>query len=106
MAAYRPKHIFQSNSAEREAWQSMSSSPILHRAIAYAQADMAFAGFSPYHMDGATAFILGLLNLSENEEVKKTLPIRRLASFDDDAETLRKMQELLKKQQQDAQPKP
>ncbi len=83
MAAYRPKTIFQSNSADREAWQQMAGSPLLHRAIAYAQADMAFAGFGPHEMLGATALILALLNLSENEDQKKPLPIRRLTSYDE-----------------------
>lgn len=82
MISYRPKTLFQANTTEREAFSQMAANPLLHRAIAYAQADMAFAGFGPQEMAGVTAFILGLLNLSENEEVKKPLPVKSLTSFD------------------------
>lgn len=83
MTIYRPKLLFQSNSSEREAWQQLSTNPLLHRAIAYTQADMATAGFGPQEMAGVNNFIIGLLNLSENEVTTKPLPIRKLTSYDE-----------------------
>lgn len=82
MVPYRPKTLFQNNSQEREAWSQLASNPLLHRAIAYTQADMATAGFGPDEMKGVNSFIVGLLNLSENVEVQKPLPTKPLTSFD------------------------
>lgn len=99
MTTYRPKLLFQSNGSEREAWQQLATNPLLHRAIAYTQADMATAGFGPHEMNGVNNFIVGLLNLSENELESKPIPVKKLTSFDEDADMLKKLQELLARQQ-------
>jgi len=83
MNSYRPKQLFQTDSKAREQWAQVASSSLLKNAIAYAQADMAFAGFGPAHMDGVNFFIIGLLNLSESEDPQKPLPIRTLKSWDE-----------------------
>jgi len=82
MIAYRPKTLFQKDSKQREAWQQLASNPLLHQAIAFTQADMATAGFGPHEMNGVNNFIVGLLNLSENEPEQKILPVKSLTSFD------------------------
>lgn len=82
MTPYRPKHLFQANSDERQAFAQIASNPLLHRAIAFAQADMAFAGFGPLEMTGVNNFIVGLLNLHENEVPQKPLPVKHLTSYD------------------------
>ena len=82
MIAYRPKTLFQKNNTDRAAWQSVAGNDLTHRAIAAAQAEMAFAGFGPQEMRGVSAFILTLLNLSETEEMQKPLPTKPLTSFD------------------------
>lgn len=85
MISYRPKTLFQKDSKQREAWQQLASNPLLHQAIAFTQADMATAGFGPHEMNGVNNFIIGLLNLSENDETQKPLPIKRLTSYDEPA---------------------
>lgn len=86
MIAYRPKTLFQANTAEREKWQQIAGDPVTQRAIAYAQADMAMSGLNPDEMRGANAFILILLNLSEEIPVVKPLPMKSLKSFDEPQE--------------------
>lgn len=82
MIAYRPKTLFQKNTQDRAAFQTIAGNDLLHRAISAAQAEMAFAGFGPHEMRGVSAFILILLNLSETEEAAKPLPTKPLVSFD------------------------
>ncbi len=85
MTQYRPKLIFQSNSMDREGWAELAANPILRRAILHMQADMAFAGFTDPQMQGVNFFILGLLNLSENEPEAKVIPAKVLKSFEPDS---------------------
>lgn len=82
MIHYRPKALFQQNSEEREAFAQIATNKLLHRAIAFTQADMAAAGFGPDHMAGVNNFIVALLNLSEPEPTAKVLPVKALESFD------------------------
>jgi len=74
--------LFQQNSEEREKWSQLASSPTLHRAIAYAQAELGYIGFGPQHMEGVNGFIVMLLNLSENEPAPKPFPVKSLTSYD------------------------
>jgi hypothetical protein len=80
---FRPKELFQKDGKEREAWQQLAGSSTLQRALAFAQADMANSGFGPNEMHGVNCFIDRLLNLSENDPEQKTMPIKRLKSWDD-----------------------
>lgn len=82
MIHYRPKALFQQNSEEREAFAQLATNKLLHRAIAFTQADMAAAGFGPDHMAGVNNFIVALLNLSEPEPVEKKLPVKALESYE------------------------
>lgn len=82
MVTYRPKVLFQNNKSDREAWEQIANNPLLHRAIAFTQADMAMAGFGPQEMNGVNTFIVGLLNLSTDIEIPKALPVKALKSFD------------------------
>lgn len=82
MIQYRPKALFQKDSKEREAYSHLAANPLLHRAIAFTQADMAAAGFGPQEMYGVNNFIVALLNLSEADEPKKPLPVKHLTSYD------------------------
>lgn len=85
MITYNPKLQFQANTERREAWRQMAGSPILQSALTHAQAHMAQAGFGPDEMRGVNAFIVGLLNLSEDAPQPKALPARQLSSYDQPA---------------------
>lgn len=91
MIPYRPKSLFQANSREREEFAKIAANPLLHKAITYAQADMAAAGFGPDEMRGVNNFVVWLLNLSEDDEVKKPLPVKHLVSYDNPTTTTPKL---------------
>jgi hypothetical protein len=80
---YSPKERFQKDANRRAAWAKLASEPLLHEAILHTQAQMAAAGFGPDHMNGVNNFIVGLLNLSEDIQRDKPIPVKHLESYEE-----------------------
>lgn len=65
----------------RQAWASIATDPLLHRAFAVALAEMVARGLSPEDLAGVNGFIFTVLNLSEENPSPRSIPSKHLQSF-------------------------
>jgi hypothetical protein len=79
MVSYSPKALFRQNEGDCIKWNAMANDPVMHKAIAHAQASMAHMGlFGPEHMKGVATFVGVLLNMAEETPLPPKLPVKQL----------------------------
>lgn len=81
MNALRPKQDFQKSSLEYERFKAISNDPLVHKAASIALAELCLRGLSLDEIRGATAFLHEFLNLAEQDEEPKRLPVRALKTY-------------------------
>lgn len=77
-----PKAQFQASNDERIRWAEIAAQPLTQKAFTHAIARMALLGCTQEQMIGANMLTAVVLNLSENEEPPKVLPVKALTSYD------------------------
>jgi len=81
---YSPKQAFQQDSESRLEWARIAASPLFHKALIHAQAQMAAAAPMPFEMRGAQKFIDILSNLATDmtDEEQRQIAMRKAVQLE------------------------